>query len=76
MSRPRVEPEVAADHLVAILRPPKDSAVSISTFLRPGCDIALRVLIEPAYGYLQSKVPLQVDGYDVLTQVADRAIAH
>ncbi|MDN7144067.1 hypothetical protein KC131_25820 [Pseudomonas sp. JQ170] len=61
---------VAAEHLLEALDAPSDRAISISTFYRPGQPLAIKVFISPAFKHLASKVPRQVDGFDVLSEVA------
>lgn len=67
---------MAADHLLEAIDPPSEQAVSIGTFFRPGHPIAIRVSIRPQYSYLISRVPLRIDGYEVLKEVAALPSAH
>lgn len=61
---------VATEHLLEALDAPSDRAVSISTFYRPGKPMAIKVFISPSFKHLKIKVPDQVDGYEVLSEVA------
>jgi hypothetical protein len=70
MSSDRADPLEAAEHLIEVIQPPSDCAVSISTLFRPGRTLAIKVFIQPQYRYLESRVPLTIDGFDVLHEVA------
>lgn len=76
MSSDRTDPVRAAEHLIEVIKPPSDSAVSISTFFRPGHAMAIKVFIEPQYRYLQARIPSTMDGFEVLQEVAPRAQAY
>ncbi len=70
MSSERTDPVVVAEHLIEVIRPPSDCAVSISTFSRPGKSLAIKVFILPQYRYLESRVPKMMDGFEILREVA------
>lgn len=76
MSSDRANPAQAAEHLFEVIQPPSDCAVSISTYFRPGRSLAIKVCIQPQYRYLESRVPLTIDGFDVLREVTPLAKAH
>lgn len=76
MSSDRADPVIAAEHLIEVIQPPSDCAVSISTFFRPGRALAIKVFIAPQYRYLQSRIPLTMDGFEVLQEVAPLARAY
>lgn len=76
MSSYRTDPAVTAEHLIETIRPPSDSAISISTYFRPGQPLALKVFIAPQYKYLESRVPDHLDGYEILHEVAKLANAN
>lgn len=70
MSRDMVRLEMAADHLLKAIDPPSEAALSIGTFFRPGRPLAIRVSIRPQYVYLMSRIPKQIDGFEVLREVS------
>lgn len=75
MYRHRVDPVVTAQHLIAVIEPPSDEALSISTYFRPGKPLAIRVFIYPNYKYLKTRVPKEIDGYEVISEVGEPASA-
>lgn len=76
MSSDRPDPVMAAEHLIEVIQPPSDCAVSISTFFRPGHALAIKVFIAPQYRYLQARVPSSMDGFEILHEVAPLAHAY
>lgn len=62
---------MAADHLIKVIAPPSEEAVSIGTFFRPGLPIAIRVSIRPQFSYLIQRVPQRIDGFEVLREVSE-----
>ena len=70
MCSERTDPVVVAEHLIEVIRPPSDCAVSISTFSRPGKNLAIKVFILPQYRYLESRVPKVMDGFEILREIA------
>lgn len=61
---------VATEHLLEVLDAPSDRAFSISTFYRPGRPLAIKVFISPNFRHLKMRVPEQVDGFEVLSEIA------
>lgn len=67
---------MAADHLMKAINPPSESALSIGTFFKPGRPLAIRVSIRPQFSYLMHRVPDEIDGFEVLREVAAAPTAH
>lgn len=67
---------MATEHLLQVINPPSDQAVSISTFFRAGAPLAIKVFVLPQYRYLMNRVPETVDGYVVLREVAQGPTAY
>lgn len=76
MCKSRVDPYVAAGHVLEAIKPPIESAISVGTFFRDGKPLALKVTIEPEFGHLKARVPSRIDGYEVISEVAPRAYAY
>jgi len=69
MSSESADLMVATEHLLEALDAPSERAVSIGTFFRPGRPLAIKVCISPSFQHLKAKVPVSVDGFDVLYEV-------
>lgn len=76
MSRNAASPSEAASHLIALLKPPTESSVSVSTYFRAGQPKALRVSILPQHRYLVARIPCELDGYEILYTIADLPSAY
>ena len=72
----RPDPVMVAEHLIEVIQPPSDYAVSISTFFRPGRALAIKVFIAPQYRYLKDRVPSSMDGFEILHEIAPLARAY
>lgn len=70
MSSDRNDPATVAALLEQAIRPPTDRALSISTFFRPGKPLAIKVFLLPEYGYLRSRIPSSLCGYEILYELS------
>lgn len=76
MSNAASDPVRAAKRLERAIHAPTDYAVSISTFYRPGKPLAIKVFIHSDYSYLRSRVPSEIEGFEVLSEVSDGLHTH
>ncbi len=76
MSKDRNDPAAVAALLEQAISPPSDRALSITTFFRPGKPLAIKVFLLPEYGYLRSRIPRSLGGYEIIYELSPGITAY